>query len=65
MFIKRRKNWDFLYCLIDKIFVHDINRKIFCAPPGNLSLKTPVLVRLITKPQIESVTVKARLVVEK
>ena len=45
-------------------FFHGINRKIFRASPGNLSLKTPVLVRLITKRQIENVTVKTRLVVE-
>ena len=32
-----------------KIFVHGINRKIFRALPGNLSLKTLVLVGLITK----------------
>ena len=38
-----------------KVLVHGINRAIFwevhplCAPPSNLSLKTPVLVRLITK----------------
>ena len=32
-----------------KIFVHGINRKIFRPPPGNLSLKNPLLVRLITK----------------
>ena len=44
-----------------QIFVYGINRKIFRAPRGNLSLKTLALVRLITKGQIESVT---RLAVE-
>ena len=32
-----------------QIFVHGINRKIFRAPPSNLSLKTLVIVGLITK----------------
>ena len=38
-----------------KVLVHGINRTIFwevhpvCALPSNLSLKTPVFVRLITK----------------
>ena len=32
-----------------KIFVHVINRKIFRAPLGNVSLNTLVIVGLITK----------------
>ena len=38
-----------------KIFVHDVNRKIFwevlplCPPPGNFSVKTQILVGLIAK----------------
>ena len=53
-----------------KICVHCVNRKIFlevhplCTPPGNLDLKTPVLIGLITKWQIEIKTVKTRLAVE-
>ena len=46
------------------MFVHGVNRKIFRAPTGNLSLKTPVLVRLTAKRAIENATVKTRLVVE-
>ena len=62
VFINYPKNWDFLYFLIDssveyspkkqiwcKIFVHGINKTIFRAPPGNSSLKTQVLIGLITK----------------
>ena len=48
IFIKHPQNWDFLYFSIDS-FVHGINRKIFRAPQGNLSLKTLILVGLITK----------------
>ena len=50
--------------------VHGINGKIFwvvyplSAPAGDLSLKTPILVGLITKWYIEIVTVKTRLAVE-
>ena len=39
----------FVHGKFDEKFVHGINRKIFRAPPGSLSLKTLVLVGLITK----------------
>ena len=34
---------------LTQIFVHGTNRKIFRAPPSNLSLKALVIVALITK----------------
>ena len=52
------------------MFAHGVNRKMFdvvhplCEPTGNLCLKNPIIVGLITKWSIESVTVKTRLAVE-
>ena len=52
------------------MFAYGIKRKMFgvvhplCEPVGNFCLKTPILVGLITKWSIESVTVKIRLAVE-
>ena len=44
-------------------FFHGINRKIFLAPASNLSLKTPVVARLITKRSIENKVSSSKLAV--